>query len=167
RVIGESARDAIIMLDYNGNICYWNKAAEEMFGYKEEEVIGRNLYGLITPNSLGEKHVEAFSRFQETGKLTTLAGRTLEVPAKKRDGTEFIMEMSLSAAKIGGKWHAIGIIRDITDRKQMEKKLKEKIDELERYKKLTVGRELRMIELKQRIKELEEEIRKLQEEKKT
>jgi len=157
RTISASAWDAIIILDDEGRICYWNKAAERIFGYKPEEILGKDLHKVLAPEKFRRGYEKGMNEFRRTGKGPVI-GKTIEINALRRDGTEFPAELSLSSVKIRGRWHAVGIIRDITERKQMEKKLREKIEELERYKRLTVGRELRMIELKKRIRELEEEL---------
>jgi PAS domain S-box-containing protein len=123
RGITTSAQDAIIMVNTRGNITYWNEAAERIFGYAEEEIIGKNLHGTIVPKRFHEDFFKGFKGFQETGQGTAI-GKTLELAAIKKDGTEFPVELSLSAVKMKGKWNAIGIIRDISERKKREEELK-------------------------------------------
>ncbi|MEA1956960.1 MAG: PAS domain S-box protein [Euryarchaeota archaeon] len=81
-------------------------------------------------------------------------GKTLKLAAVRKDGTEFPVELSLSAVKIKGKWNAIGIIRDIIERKRAEDALRKSIAELERFNRLAVDRELRMVELKREVNRL-------------
>jgi len=157
RGITASAQDAIIMVNTGGNISYWNEAAERIFGYAEEEIIGKHLHETIAPERFHEDFFKGFKRFQETGQGAAI-GKTLELAAVKKDGTEFPVELSLSAIKIKGKWNAIGIIRDISERKKREEELKKKNEALKRFNKLAVGRELRMVELKKEINALLEQL---------
>jgi PAS domain S-box-containing protein len=119
RSMSASAQDAIIMMNNEGNILYWNEAAERIFGYTEEEIIGKKLHETIVPERFHEDILKGFKRFQETGQGAAI-GKTLELAAVRKDGTEFPIELSLSAVKIKGKWNAIGIIRDITEHKRAE-----------------------------------------------
>ena len=122
RSISASANDAIIMADNDGKVVFWNNEAERMFDYLSKEVVGRNLYELVVPVELRERFLKGFKRFQDSGQ-GPLVGMTVELAAIKKDGTEFPIEHSISAVKINGKWNAIGIIRDITERKRMEETL--------------------------------------------
>ncbi len=106
-----------------GNISYWNPASEKMFGYREEEAMGKDLHKLIAPGRYYEKYLKGFERFKETAH-GPLIGKTSELSAIKKDGTEFPIELSLSAVKIKEKWNVIGIIRDIVIRKHSEEKIK-------------------------------------------
>jgi PAS domain S-box-containing protein len=152
-MITASANDAILMMDPEGNISYWNKAAERMFDYTEEEVIGKNLHVLLVPEQFHPAFSKGFEGFKETGQGAAL-GKTLEVAAIGKGGTEFPVELSLSAVKLKGRWNAIGLIRDIAERKAAEEELKKRADELEKFNRLAVGRELKMIELKKEINAL-------------
>ncbi|MFA6189213.1 MAG: PAS domain S-box protein [Sulfuricurvum sp.] len=125
--ITASAQDAIIMIDDEGKITYWNEAAERIFGYPLQEAIGQSLHTLIAPERYLAAHNIAFSHFKNTGE-GPLIGKTLELVALKKDGTEFPVELSLSAVIRDGHWNAIGIIRDITERKEAEILLKKERD---------------------------------------
>ena len=122
RSITASARDAIIMVDNEETISYWNEAAERIFGYTAEEMIGTKLHGAIIPERFREAALNGFKSFRETGQGAAV-GKTLELAANRKDGMEFPVELSLSAVKLKGKWNAIGLIRDITERKQAEGEL--------------------------------------------
>jgi len=124
RSISDSAQDAIIMMNPEGKIEFWNKAAEKIFGYSSKEALGQNLHRLIAPEHFHMPHDKAFETFKITGQGKAV-GKTLELSAKTKDNKVIPVELSLSALKIRKKWHAVGIIRDITDRKQAEKELKE------------------------------------------
>jgi PAS domain S-box-containing protein len=117
--ISTFAQDAIIAIDSEGHINFWNKAAERIFGYSSEEALAKNVHLLLAPHDYQEKYHPAFLRFQDTGKGSAV-GKTLELRAKKKDGTELSVELSLSAVILNNKWTAIAVIRDITERKIVE-----------------------------------------------
>ena len=123
RAITESAQDAIIMMDARGIITYWNKAAENIFGYAFEESVGRNLHSLLAPEPYCEPAFKGLYHFQESGQGNAI-GKTLQLSALRKDGTEFPIELSLSAVNIRNRWIAIGIVRDVTERKQTEETLR-------------------------------------------
>jgi len=124
RVATESIRDAFILIDgQEGKIVLWNPAAAVMFGYTKNEAIGLPLHKLIGPPRFHEAAAVGLAHFAHTGEGPTV-GRTLELPALRRNGEEFSVELSLSAIQLGGQWHAAGIVRDITERKQAEEQLR-------------------------------------------
>ncbi|MDP1663776.1 MAG: PAS domain S-box protein [Methylobacter sp.] len=124
RVATESIRDAFILIDgEEGKIVLWNPAAAVMFGYTKNEAIGLPLHQLIGPSRFHEAAALGLAHFAHTGEGATV-GRTLELPALRRNGEEFSVELSLSATQLGGQWHAAGIVRDITERKQAEEQLR-------------------------------------------
>ncbi len=122
-VITNTAQDAIIMVDNNGCIAFWNQSAERIFGYSVQEAIGRHMHTLIAPQRFQEALTKGFSGFRSTGQGPVI-GKTLELAAVRKDGTEFPVELSLSAVKLKGEWSAIGIVRDITQRKQTDEALR-------------------------------------------
>lgn len=130
RAITESAQDAIIMMDPAGRISFWNPAAERIFGYKQEEVIGQYLHRLLAPERYQDSHREAFVRFRDTGNGAAV-GKTVELEGRHKEGHEISVELSLSAIELTDGWHAVGIMRDITDRKRAEAALKATNQELE------------------------------------
>lgn len=123
RVIGSAANDAIIMADSKGNINFWNSAAEKIFGYSQTEVIGKNVHTLIAPERYMQEYKKNWFHFQNTGEGKAI-GTTLELSALRRNGEEFPVELSLSSVKVQDEWNAVGILRDITQRKEAEKKIK-------------------------------------------
>ncbi len=123
RTITNTAKDAIVMIDNQGNISFWNHAAEKIFGYTNHEAAGKELHVFLGPKKYHETYREGFKRFKETGE-GPVVGKTIELKAVRKDGSEFPIELSLSAIQIKGKWHATGIIRDITERKGVEEELK-------------------------------------------
>jgi len=116
RSITESAQDAIIMMDHGGLISYWNPAAEAIFGYRREEALGRNLHGLLVPEPYHSAYRAAHPEFQRTGQGSAV-GKTLEMAAIRKDGKEIAVSLSISAVALGGEWHSVGVVRDITAHK--------------------------------------------------
>lgn len=131
RAMLDTSLDAVIMMDGNGIISYFNKAAEKMFGFKPKEVKGKKLHDLLVSESARKKYVQNLPKFEQSGQCPII-GKTLEMYASKKDGTRFPVEISVSSFSLQGKWHSVGAIRDITPRKEMETKLREssRTDEL-------------------------------------
>ncbi|MBI5328478.1 MAG: PAS domain S-box protein [Deltaproteobacteria bacterium] len=147
RTIVETAKDAVVCIKQGGIIYLWNKSAEEIFGYKADEVMNRSMHDVICPERYKEKAAEGFKVFSRAG-IGPVVGKTIEIEGLKKDGTEFPVELSISAMNIRGEWHAAGIIRDITARKETEKKIAEQVDFLERFHKASVQREFRIKEVR-------------------
>lgn len=120
--ITATAQDAIILLDDQKRLVYWNPSAERIFGYTESEALGQRLHQLLVPQRFHDAYDKALSIFSKTGEVPVI-GNTLELQALRKDGTEFPIELSLSAVQLGGKWHVVGIVRDISERKAQEDKL--------------------------------------------
>ena len=153
RAINASANDAILLIDDEGKFSYWNPAAEKMFGYTKEEVDNKKMYELITPERFRGDHTSAFEKFKKTGE-GRIIGKTVEMAAIRKDGTEFPVEFSLSALQVKGKQYALGIVRDITERKKMEERLKQYSEHLEE---LVEKKTNELLELEKRYSVLVEE----------
>ena len=123
RLISRSAHDGILMMDHEGKISYWNEAAIRIFGYSQNEALGRDLHRLLAPEKYLDAFNKGFNKFAQTGTGSAI-GNTLELTAFRKDKSEFPMELSLSAVEVKGLWHSIGVIRDISERKQAEEELK-------------------------------------------
>ncbi len=124
RSITESAHEAILMMDPEGRVSFWNLAAERILGYTSIEAVGQNLHELIVPQRHLEAHYAAFPAFLQTGRGAAI-GKTLDLEARRKDGKEISVQLSLSAVHMSGGWHAVGLLRDITERKQTERALLE------------------------------------------
>jgi PAS domain S-box-containing protein len=130
RAITTTANDAIIMMDANGHVSYWNPAAENIFGYTAEEVIGKYLHSIIAPDRYIAYYEKGLRHFSETGK-GPIIGKTEEFTARRKDGAEFPVELSLSALQINDQWHAVGIVRNIIQRKIAEESILASLGEKE------------------------------------
>jgi PAS domain S-box-containing protein len=121
RALVASSRDAILGVNRKGTIIFWNKGAEQTFGYSTEEILGQPVTKLMP-----EKHREGHTK----GLKAFLSGNcggteTIEFEALRKDGSTFPVELSLSIEQQNGKFVALAIGRDITERKQMEQALRE------------------------------------------
>ncbi|MBU6400536.1 MAG: PAS domain S-box protein [Verrucomicrobia bacterium] len=132
RTVTESARDGIIMMDGEGQISHWSRAAELLLGYTAAEALGQNLHRLLAPPRYHAACREAFPRFQATGQGRAV-GATLELAARRKDGTEIPVELSVSAVRLKDRWHAVGVMRDITERQRAEATLR---DSEERFRQI-------------------------------
>ena len=130
RQINAAAQDAIVVVNEQCRIVDWNLAAQKMYQYSREEVLGQQLHQLIVPPRFRADVDHGFARFQENGE-GPLIDKITEVLAIRKDGSEIHAELSISAVKVRGGWHAIGIIRDITERKRTEKILRKSAEEIE------------------------------------
>ena len=123
QAITESTIDAIISIDQEGKILSWNSAAEKLFGFKEKEAIGE-VIEIIIPNDFVDAHRKGLQRIVKGGK-PHIIGKTVELMGKKKDGSHFPIELSLSTWESGSRQFFSGIIRDITERKESERSLLE------------------------------------------
>ena len=123
RAITDSANDAIIMVDPAGRVSYWNNAAEHITGYSAAEALGMLLHELIVPPRYRQVHQAGLNSFQQTGS-GKIIGETTELEAYHKDGHAFPVELSISSIHLQGAWHAVGIMRDITERKRMEEEIR-------------------------------------------
>ena len=127
--ISASAQDAILMMDHRGRVSYWNRAAERIFGYTADEALGQDIHEWLAPESFRAVSLEHLNRFKETGQGSAL-GRIIELEAVRKDGVRIPIELSLSAVKLQSEWHAIGIVRDISERLKGKKQLEESLQRL-------------------------------------
>lgn len=119
RAITTHAQDAIILTDTNDKIKFWNKAAEKIFGYTSNEVIGKELHPLILPEKYMEQFKKGYAHFKKTGQGNAI-NKTLELSGLRKNKDVFSAELSLTTLTIKDELHSIGIVRDISDRKAIE-----------------------------------------------
>ncbi|MFA6284219.1 MAG: PAS domain S-box protein [Desulfurivibrionaceae bacterium] len=117
--IASAALSAIIMMDSDGCITFWNRAAEEIFGWSRAEALGQDLHRLIAPPLYQKGFQENFALFRQEGD-GAIVGTQVELSALRKDGTEFPAELSISVLLIKGQWHAVGLVNDISARKEAE-----------------------------------------------
>ncbi|MGC9436182.1 MAG: PAS domain-containing protein [Methanomicrobiales archaeon] len=118
-----AAQDAIVILDKDAEVVYWNPAAEQISGYTEEEIRGRTVYTLF-PEERRQDFAGIFDAFREES--MGAEAEPFEMPVHTREGDEIPVEVSASSTLIQGEWRAICIVRDISERKKAEKELQKK-----------------------------------------
>lgn len=114
RSVAQTATDALITVDSDGKVMFWNNGATRIFGFTSEEMMGKKL-DTIMPERFQEKHSSSMKK-AKTG-VHTIIGKTVEVIAKRKDGSEFPIELSLASWNTKDGDFYTSIIRDITERK--------------------------------------------------
>lgn len=131
RAIIEHALDAIVVMDSQGLITSWNPQAEKIFGWSATEVMGKRMSETIIPFKYREAHEKGFKHFLATGEGPFLDKR-IEFPALHREGYEFPVELTISAARMSENFIFSAFIRDITEQKSFEQVLLKQKQELMR-----------------------------------
>jgi two-component system sensor kinase FixL len=122
KAIVATAAEGIITLDARGRIESVNRAAETMFGYKADELIGRDI-NVLMPEPYRNEHTGYIRHYVETGE-GTICGAGREVPAQRKDGTQFPIYLAASEVDLDGERCFAGIMRDISDQKKAEESRK-------------------------------------------
>jgi len=121
RAILETAVEGIITIDERGSIESFNPAAEKIFGYAANEAIGKNIK-LLMPEPFRREHDGYLKNYHQTGHAKII-GIGREVVGQRKDGTTFPMDLSVSEVKLANRRMFTGFVRDITERKQLEKEI--------------------------------------------
>jgi PAS domain S-box-containing protein len=124
RHIINAAADAIISIDEAGLVCEFNRAAEQIFGFRQPEVLGKPLTAII-PERLRAQHMAGLQRYLATGQRHLPRWQNIELPGLTKDGREFPLEVSFSLLEAGEKKFLTGVLRDITERKRTEVELQQ------------------------------------------
>jgi PAS domain S-box-containing protein len=124
RLIIDTALDAVITMDVQGTISSWNKQAEVVFGWSNSEAIGQQLSEMIIPEPQRAAHVRGLRHFLASGEGPILR-RRIQVTAVRRSGAEFPVELEIVPMRLGSDWVFSAFIRDITDSKRAEEKIRE------------------------------------------
>ncbi len=129
KAILDTTVDGIITIDQQAAVQDFNRAAEKIFGYPAEEVIGRNV-NMLMPEPYHSQHDSYLANYLETG-AKKIIGIGREVMGRRKDGTIFPIDLAVSETRVNGRRIFTGLIRDITERKEAEKERERMIAELE------------------------------------
>ena len=121
--ITTAAMDAIVMIDPNGVIRFWNPAAESIFGYSAEEAVGRGPFTFLIAPELADAMLEDFRAWQATGTNDLLGRRTVSRGLRK-SGDSFPLELRISPVARDGRWWGCALMNDITERARNEERLR-------------------------------------------
>ena len=120
RIVAETAVDAIIAIDRNSTILFLNPATERIFGYTADEMVGQQMT-MLMPEHLRSLHHAGLRRYLDTGQRH-ISWEGIELPGLHKDGREIPLEISFGEFSKGGQHIFVGIVRDITTRKQAERR---------------------------------------------
>jgi len=129
QMIFQNALDAIITIDKHGHIDQFNPSAERLFGYKAEEVYGKNI-AMLMPKKHSEHHDAYIDHYHRTGERRVL-GAPREVEGLKKDGTILPIEIKIEEARLGNEQMFVGMIRDITNLKEGREKAQRELETLQ------------------------------------
>src|SRR6185369_16664954 len=123
RTIIATALDAIVVMDQRERILEFNPAAERLFGYRREEVLGRELADTLIPPSSGKQYRSGLAHFLATGE-GSMVGKRVDVVGMRADGSEVPVELSVTPTGLRTPAF-VGFLRDITERKRAEEALRQ------------------------------------------
>jgi len=121
QVVAETASDAILTIDESSTILFANRAAEKIFGYTPDELIGKSLT-ILMPDYLRHIHRAGMERYLNTGERH-LSWESVQLPGLHKEGREIPLELSFGEVIEGGRRLFTGIARDITERRRLERRL--------------------------------------------
>ena len=120
----DSAIDGAISIDSSGKLIDFNPAAEKMFGWKKEEILGRSMAEILVPERQREAHQMGLARYVQT-RQSHILNQHIEFSALRRDGSEFPSELAITAIRQNDQDIFTAYIRDITERKQLEDQVRQ------------------------------------------
>lgn len=130
-LIMDSSIDAIVCMNKLGAITFWNPVAEKIFGWSEPEVIGKPMADTIIPEQYRQLHKNGLAYYQKTGEGPVLS-KLIEISALNKNGIEFPIELTIVHIKKESDGFFCAFIRDISERKKAEMRLRENRENLER-----------------------------------
>jgi PAS domain S-box-containing protein len=130
KVILQNAYDAFIAIDHRGRITDWNAQATRLFGWSEQEAIGKDVAELIVPPELRQQHRAGLARFAHSGEGPLLQGQT-ELMAQHRNGGQVPVELALAPLQTPGGYGATAFLRDIAPRKEAERRERQRQQRLD------------------------------------
>ncbi|QSX35086.1 EAL domain-containing protein [Shewanella avicenniae] len=122
RKLVQLAQEGVIQTDAKGNIAYWNKGAEKIFGYSEKEIQGKPISVLVPYDSRAKHHAGMQSTFDSS--MQPFVGKIVEVPALRKNGSEIRVELSITSWMMKYDAVYVAVIRDVTERKQAEEQIR-------------------------------------------
>jgi PAS domain S-box-containing protein len=136
RAIFDSALDCIITMNHEGKIVDWNPAAEQAFGFTQEEVLGKDLADLIIPERYRERHRQGLAHYLESEEGPAI-GKRLEMSGMHANGKEFPVELAISRIELADQPPLFtAYLRDLTEHHRLEEKLRLSEEQLRQSQKL-------------------------------
>ncbi|MGE5195193.1 MAG: PAS domain S-box protein [Deltaproteobacteria bacterium] len=131
RAILHAALDCIVTIDQNGKIIEFNPAAEKTFGYRREEILGKDMAETLLPHPNRDRHRDTLDRYSDAGEMGSMLGNHFEQTMVRRNGERFVAEMCMQPVPLEGTTVFTLFLRDVTDRKRAEEEIKRKNRDLE------------------------------------
>ncbi len=131
RAILQAALDCIVTIDQEGKIIEFNPAAEATFGFRREEVLGKDLGESLLPHSTRDRHRDTLDRYTDAGEMGAMLGKRLEQQMVRRNGERFDAEIAMQPVPLEGSTVFTMFLRDITERKRAEEEIGRKNRDLE------------------------------------
>jgi PAS domain S-box-containing protein len=131
RAILQAALDCIVTIDQEGKIIEFNPAAEDAFGYRREEIVGKDLAETLLPQNNRERHRDTLDRYSDAGEIGSMLGKRFEQAMVRRSGERFLAEMCMQPIPLEGSTVFTVFLRDITERKRAEEEINRKNRDLE------------------------------------
>jgi PAS domain S-box-containing protein len=153
KAMSQAVVDAMVMLDAQGKVLFFNPAAERLFGYSASQAQSRRFHEMVTLPEDVKNAGQDLARYASGGQ-GGMQGVTRETEAQDQRGRRFPVEVSGSSFQVDDEWFAVVTVRDLSERKRVEEEMRQYVQDLERFNRLTLGREQRMIDLKEEVNAL-------------